>query len=105
MEGLWFTHFNAGPEHGKGMVVLREGQILGGDQGHTYSGTYSSDGPQVHARVCVTPFVWTSTPSLLSQSAIMLTFIGMLDGNSGTISGHPDDREDVNVSVELRRAA
>jgi hypothetical protein len=35
----------------------------------------------------------------------MLTFIGMLDGNSGTITGHPDDREDVNVSVELRRAA
>jgi T3SS negative regulator,GrlR len=106
MEGLWFTNFNVGPEYSKGLVVLRDGQILGGDHGHTYTGTYSSDGPHLHARVCVTPYLWTPTPAPQPQHhSVMLTFSGTLDGDSATVSGHPDNREDVNVSVELRRAA
>jgi T3SS negative regulator,GrlR len=106
MEGLWFAHFNAGPEYGDGMVVLRHGEILGGDRGHIYTGTYHSDGPYLYARVHVNPYVWTL--ALANQplnETLNLTLRGQLSGNSAIVSGHPDNQNDVNVFVELRRAA
>ncbi len=57
MNGLWIAHFNAGPAHGNGLAVFRAGEILGGDLAHTWVGTYEEEGPSLHARVRVAPYV------------------------------------------------
>ena len=51
LNGLWHTHFVAGPAHGDGMAVLRDGEILGGDPTYTYTGSYRLDGAFLYANV------------------------------------------------------
>lgn len=107
MEGLWFTHFNTGQEHGDGMVVLRDGQLLGGDSGHTYTGTYMIDEPNLYARIAVRPYSWDSEAPEPEdhERPVMLTLTGTMTGHSAVIFGHPDNRDDIDVSIEMRQAA
>lgn len=107
MEGLWFTHFSVGPEYGDGMVVLHDGQLLGGDHCHTYTGTYMVDTPNLYARVTVKPYVWDPESPTLEhpEEPIMLTLTGTLSGHSAVVFGHPDNQEDVDISIEMRQAA
>lgn len=104
MEGLWHTRFNAGPAHGDGIVVLRNGEILGGDASHIYTGSYRTDGPLVYLDVHVAR--WrdeNAAEAPESPRAFLLS--GSVHGDSATVSGHPDDRRDITIAVELHRAA
>ncbi len=40
MDGLWIVQFHGPQGVGGGVVVLTRGQVLGGDSGFTYHGTY-----------------------------------------------------------------
>jgi len=104
MEGLWYTHFTAGPVHGDGMAVLRHGEILGGDPIHTYTGSYQADGPNLYANVRVSPYAGGQNPPDIERP---LTFFlqGSVAGNSANVSGHADNKPDVTVVVEMHRAA
>jgi len=102
MQGLWYAHFTAGPVQGDGLAVLRDGEILGGDMAHTYSGSYREDGSLLYANVEVSPYQRSNTPADLAHP---VTFFlkGAVVGDSANISGHPDNRPDLAVSVELYR--
>lgn len=102
MEGLWYAHFTAGPSHGEGMTVLHDGQILGCDRTHTYTGTYHFDGSLLYAYVHVNP---TEDNPEAEEHELNLFLKGSVAGDSAIVSGHPDDRSDVDIAVELRRAA
>jgi hypothetical protein len=104
MEGLWYTHFSAGPVHGDGMAVLRDGEILGGDPAHTYTGSYQSDGSNLYANVRVSPYMGATIPADMDRP---VTFFlrGSIAGDSATMSGHPDNKPDLTVAVELHRGA
>jgi hypothetical protein len=104
MEGLWYTHFTAGPVHGDGLAVLRNGEILGGDPAHTYSGSYNSDGPNLYAQVRVSPHVTADTPSDLDRP-VNVFFKGSIAGDSAIVIGHPDRHRELNIAVELHRAS
>lgn len=104
MEGLWHTHFNAGPAHGDGIVVLRDGQILGGDASHIYTGSYHTDGPLVYLDVHVSRWL-DDTEALAAETPQAFFLSGSVHGNSATVSGHPDQHRDVTIAVELHRAA
>jgi hypothetical protein len=104
MEGLWYAHFNAGPVQGDGMAVLSEGKILGGDLAHTYVGSYQSDGPDLYANVCVSPYSGAHVPAML-EHPITFFLRGSLSGDSAKVSGHADNKPDVQVEIELHRAA
>jgi len=106
MEGLWYTHFTAGPVQGDGLAVLRDGEILGGDPAHTYTGSYQSDGPNIYANIRVSPYAAAKVPPDLHRP-LMLFLKGSLNGingDSATISGHPEQKTDLKVAVELHRA-
>ena len=104
MEGVWYTHFSAGPVQGDGLAVLRDGEILGGGPVHTYKGSYQSDGSNLYANVCVSPYLGANVPSDLDRP---VTFFlrGSVAGNSAVVSGHPDHKPDLTVAVELHRGA
>lgn len=102
MEGLWYTHFTAGPSHGEGMTVLHDGQILGCDRVHTYTGTYHFDGSLLYAYVHVST---TNDDPETEDQTVNLFLQGSVQGDSATVSGHPDDQTDMDIAVELRRAA
>jgi hypothetical protein len=104
MQGLWYAHFTAGPVHGDGLAVLRDGEILGGDLAHTYTGSYREDGSLLYVNVQVSPYERATVPADMAHP---VTFFlkGAVARDSANISGHPDNRPDFTVSVELHRGA
>lgn len=105
MNGLWITHFNAGPAHGNGLAVFRAGEILGGDFAHTWVGTYEEEGPSLYARVRVTPYVSsTDGEPVVPDRPVMMTLCGNCTDIDARLTGHADDSE-VMVSIEMHKAA
>jgi T3SS negative regulator,GrlR len=104
MEGLWHTRFNAGPAHGDGIVVLRNGEVLGGDASHIYVGSYQRDGSLVYFNVRVSRWLGEDS-AFASEPPQAFLFHGSVQGDSATVSGHSDDHLDLTVAVELHRAA
>ena len=76
---------------------------LGGDPNHTYTGTYQWDGGHVYASVRVIPYAGVPTPNPHEQP-FTLFLRGSVTGDTATVAGHPDDRNDVQIAVELHRA-
>ena len=103
MEGLWYAHFTAGPVQGDGMAVLRQGEILGGDPTHTYTGSYQAEGPNLYASVRVSPYAGHVPADLTRPVSFFLQ--GLISGDSANVSGHADSKPDLRVEVELHRAA
>ncbi len=102
MEGIWYAHFTSKEVIGDGVVVLHSGQIEGGDPSHTYSGSYQQDGPQVYANVRVSPDAGSLLPTDLTHP-VTYFLKGSVAGNSAKVTGHPDNRPETLVSVELHR--
>jgi hypothetical protein len=105
MNGLWIANFNAGAAHGNGIAVFREGEILGGDLVHIWTGTYEEEGSRVYARIRVAPYV--SHPDMepmVRERTMMVTLSGTCDEHDAVLTGHPDESE-VGVSIDLHKAA
>ncbi|WP_348262901.1 hypothetical protein P8935_24315 [Telmatobacter sp. DSM 110680] len=102
MEGIWYAHFTSGQLNGDGVAVLRDGIIEGGDPAHTYSGSYQEEGSNLYANVRVSPYAGSSQPADLTHP---ITFFlkGSVTGNYARVAGHPDNRPEALVSVELRK--
>jgi len=103
MEGLWYAHFTAGPVQGNGIAVLRNGEILGGDLSHTYTGSYRSDGPELYANVRVSPYTMGPVPTDI-EHPVTFFLSGSVHGDLANISGRADNRPDLALIVELHRA-
>jgi hypothetical protein len=104
MEGIWYAHFTSGPSQGDGLAVLQNGAILGGDPTHTYKGTYQEDGALVYANVLIAPHIEAGAPSDI-EHPFSLFLKGSINGDIARVSGHPNNRPDVTVSVELHKGA
>src|SRR5579871_6015068 len=102
MEGIWYTHFSAGPVQGDGVAVLHDGEIQGADPSHTYVGSYQEDGSNLYANVRVSPYAGATVPVEM-EHPVTLFLKGSVNGNSAKIAGHPNNRPDVMVSVEMHR--
>ncbi len=103
MDGLWYTHFTAGEVQGDGMAVLRDGEVLGGDPAHTYTGSYTCDGPQLYLDVRVSPYAGHVPADMERPTSFVLW--GSVNGDSGKLSGCAGNRRDFKVVVDLHRAA
>lgn len=104
MEGIWYAHFTSGSNHGDGLAVLRNGEILGGDPLHTYKGSYQEDGQFLYANLCVAPYAGAAAASDI-EHPFSLYLTGKIEGKLAHVSGHPNNRPDVVVSVELHKGA
>ena len=106
MDGLWIANFSAGAAHGSGILVLHSGELIGGDFAHTYKGSWNEDGPSLNARVRVEPWTAQEQSETGSREApFMMTLTGTSAENVATLHGHPDDRPELFISVEMKRAA
>lgn len=55
--GLWTVEFiSTVNRSGKGVLVLNNGRLLGGDEGYYYTGTYHINGTQIQGTVNVIRF-------------------------------------------------
>ena len=80
IEGLWIVQYEGVAGGDGGVIVFVKGQVLGGDNGFVYTGTYHSDDKTIWARVLVRNFA----PAILNVLGIKgdfeLTVQGTIDG-------------------------
>jgi len=80
MEGFWTVQFTGIQGWGAGVVTLVNGQVLGGDSGFMYIGTYTEKGNTMNAKIHVKQHV-AGVWNVMGQSELELDLDGTLNGN------------------------
>lgn len=106
MEGLWTAEFgsNIGIVGG-GVVVFRDGKILGGDGTYYYVGEYTVKGTVLQAKLRLSPFIEGAESVFKTVGRdLTLELVGSLIGNDrATAQGHPIEIPEIIFGVTLIR--
>ena len=103
VEGLWIVQYHGPAGFGGGVVVFTKGQVLGGDSGFAYVGTYEEKGDVLKAKVKATHFD-KNIPSVLGVPGDHdLLIEGKIKNDSidgtGALAAYPDTK----IVVQLSR--
>lgn len=102
IEGLWIVQYES-VMGGQGVIVFVKGQVLGGDNGFTYSGTYQSDGKSLSARVAVRNHAPLIPNALDVKGDFDLTVLGTIDGRVIRGSASLINREGPGLVMKLTK--
>jgi hypothetical protein len=102
LDGLWIVQYHGPGGVGGGVVVFTKGQVLGGDSGFAYVGSYEEKGDTVKARVSATQF----DPNIPSVLGVPGNHDLLIEGKikndaiegTGALVTHPDSK----IVVRLR---
>ncbi len=79
-EGLWLIWYDGAPGDGRGVIVLHDGKILGGESAWYYSGTYNTDESGIDGSMTLIHYGKPSSKSAgghsPAQSPVDLTIAG-----------------------------
>lgn len=103
-EGLYKVEFRTQLGFGFGVVVLQSGQLLGGDAGLYYFGTYQEDGDKLTANVKTNRH---SRPpgvqSVFGKDAVTIEIKGRIHGDNITATGTAQEAPGVTFDANLTR--
>jgi hypothetical protein len=102
LDGLWIVQYHGPAGVGGGVIVFTKGQVLGGDSGFAYVGTYEEKGDAVKAKVSTTQF----DPNIPSVLGVPGNHDLLIEGKvkndtiegTGALVTHPDSK----IVVRLR---
>lgn len=102
LDGLWIVQYHGPGGTGGGVVVFIKGQVLGGDSGFAYVGSYEEKGDTLKARVTATQF----DPNVPSVLGVPGNHDLLIDGKimndkidgTGALATHPDSKIAVHLS-------
>ncbi|MBS1839407.1 MAG: hypothetical protein JSS69_06535 [Acidobacteria bacterium] len=102
VDGLWIVQYHGPAGVGGGVVVFTKGQVLGGDSGFAYVGTYEEKGDVLKVRVSATHFD-QNIPSVMGIPGNHdLIIEGKITGDkidaSGALAAYPDTKTVVQLS-------
>jgi hypothetical protein len=105
IDGLWIVQFHGPQGVGGGVAVFTKGQILGGDSGFTYAGTYDLKDNVLRGKVLVKNFD-PAVPNVLGiPGDFDLILDAKVEGNeiagTGALAKLPDSK----IVVRLRKSA
>lgn len=103
LDGLWIVQYHGPGGVGGGVVIFTKGQVLGGDSGFAYVGSYEEKGEALKARVSATHF----DPNIPSVLGVPGNHDLLIEGKikddtiegTGALVSHPDSK----IVVRLRR--
>jgi T3SS negative regulator,GrlR len=105
IDGLWIVQYHGPQGDGGGVVVLVRGQVLGGDSGFTYDGTYEVKNDAFKAKVSVKNFD-PAIPNVLGvPTPYELLIEGRLQGDSINGTGALAIAPDSKIVVRLKKTA
>jgi hypothetical protein len=103
IEGLWIVQFHGPQGVGGGVVVFTKGQVLGGDSGFAYSGTYELKDNSLIAKVAVKNFD-SSIPNVLGiPGDFDLLVEGKIEGDAINGTGALAKAPDSKIVVRLKK--
>ena len=105
IEGLWIVQYEGTAGGDGGVIVLVNGQVLGGDNAFVYTGTYQSDAKTLAARVLVRNFNPAVGNVIGVKGDFELTVLGTVQG--GLIKGSASlvNQEGPGIVVKLTKVA
>lgn len=102
--GLYIASFRTPLDDAKGIIVVHDGQVSGGDSGMYYRGEVSGPDNEISVRMMVV----NHDPSRLSVfgefDRFALTLTGKRDGESYTFEGRADAAPSLRFEAVLTRA-
>ncbi|MHC4509421.1 MAG: hypothetical protein ACYTAO_10765 [Planctomycetota bacterium] len=82
IDGLWTIEFiSLDNLYGAGVLVLKDGRLLGGDAGYYYSGEYREKGEKIQGVATITRFEPNSISVFGNYGQFTLCFSGKLEQN------------------------
>lgn len=106
MDGLWTAEFGSSAGiFGGGVVVFREGKILGGDSTYFYTGDYRLQGSTFSATLKISPFI-EGAESVFKTSGrdLILDLVGSFTPQGTAIAqGNPREIPQLNFGVKLTK--
>lgn len=103
IEGLWIVQYESVKGGDGGVIVFVKGQVLGGDNGFIYTGTYQSDGRAISARVAVRNFAPGIANVLGVEGDFELTVQGAIEGKTIKGSASLINQEGPGMVVKLTK--
>lgn len=105
LEGLWSVNFMSSRQSlGSGVVVFREGKLLGGDQGYFYRATTTLQGDTVTASLSVRKYqTLPGINNVMGIDNFDMTVTGKIDPQRMVLSGSLTNG--VTLTVELTKRA
>ncbi len=104
IDGLWIVQFQGPQGDSGGVVVLTRGQVLGGDSGFTYDGTFDFKDGIFTAKVSVKNFD-PAIPNVLGvPSPFQLLIDAKLQGNTINGTGALAIAPDSKIVIRLKKS-
>lgn len=104
MEGYWTTHFEAGLVHGDGIAMLHDGELVGGDFEHVWTGTYEESGRNLLARIRIVPSVSSEEEETMArEKPVIYSLHGYCTEDFAALEGIAEHRKDQHIEITMRR--
>lgn len=101
-EGLYAVKFQTSLGEGGGVVVLKKGEIMGGDSHFYYLGSYQADGDGLIASLQVRRhFDTPEAQTVFGVDPITMNLKGQLPGSHGDLTGTAIEAPDVEFTATL----
>jgi len=104
MEGYWKFHYEIGATEGDGIAMLHEGELVGGDFEHVWTGTYEEDRPALNARIRITPSVSSEEEKIMARDKPRIFSLrGYCTEDFAALEGIAEHCTDQRIAITMRK--
>ncbi len=104
LNGLWTIIYSSGTNFDGGVVVFRDGTLLGGDNLFFYVGSYSTSASTLTAQIsCIAFTKVTTTIFGVPADRFMLNVNGNIQEGTITATGNVPNAPGLNVSLRITK--
>ncbi len=99
-DGLWTVEFRStNNDYGRGVVVINQNRILGGDDGYYYTGTCDINNNTIQGSINIIRYDVNSISVFGNIDHFELNIEGDINENQFTLVGNIDEIPDVQIRV------
>jgi len=104
MEGYWLAHYKTGERQGDGIVMLHEGELLGGDLEHLWTGAYEEEGPKLSALIRVVPVMSSPEEEIMArEQPMILSLTGYCNDEYAWLKGGAEHQRDLHFEITMSK--
>ena len=104
MEGYWLTQFKTSERQGEGIVMLHDGELLGGDLEHLWTGSCEKEGSRLSALIRVVPVVSSPEEEIMAREQPMIVSLtGYCNNEYAWLKGSAEHQKDLHVEITMSK--
>jgi hypothetical protein len=84
--------------------MLHDGELVGGDLEHLWSGTYEEDGAKLSIRIGIVPCIsWSERELAAREPPIVLSLAGYCTEDFARLEGIAEHKKDFRIDITMRK--